>query len=154
MASKNEDLKEARDLIDGMEELFQELSKEVHVAQNDRRKAESNVSLLKERAARAHRNYIEHKLLSAELKDEVREGELTTLELQMQVDEFSETIDYLYERLEEGRADFDAVVQYIDKYYMEELDRMKPKMIAKHLVMNRSGKGDVHFFLIEIFIHS
>ena len=133
--------------------MFEELSDEVHVAESDKRAAEANVSELKDRAARAHRNYIEHKLLSAELKDEVRDGELNTLELQIQVNEFSETVDYLYEKLDESRADFDAVVWYIDKYYTERLDAMKPKMIAKHYVKNWSGKGTVLLLIIIFYLN-
>lgn len=149
MASKSEELKDAQELIKGMDELFAELSTEVHAAEAEKRVAEAKVIGLKDRVARAHRNYVEHKLLSAELKDEVREGELNTLELQIQVNEFSKMIDYLYDKLDESRADFDAVVRYIDTYYTEQLDALKPKMIAKHYVANRSGKGIVYLFIMN-----
>jgi chromosome segregation ATPase len=102
MESKSEELKSAGELVKGMHELFEELSDEVHVAESDKRAAEANVSELKDRAARAHRNYVEHKLISAELKNEVRDGELNILELQIQVNELSETIDYLYKKLDES----------------------------------------------------
>ncbi len=133
-----------------MQAMFYEMSDEVVDANKSSRLASDKMLKLKEKAAAAHHKYIEHKLLSLELKDEVRDKELRVSELELEVSEFSSIVDYLYEQVDQQRQDFDSIVEYIDKYYAEEMP--KPKLIAKHYVPNKDGKGKTHCFVDLCFI--
>ena len=141
LSSKNHKLKQANDLVAGMQEMFEEMSKEVLDATAT---AQSNIAALdraKKKAAHAHARYIEQKLISGELNDEVCSADNAISDVEADLKQSQEMIDYLYSRLEEQERDFNQIVAYIDKYYSEEA--AQPKVIAKHYVRNRDGKGNV-----------
>ncbi len=137
--SKNKQLRDANELIAGYQEMFFEMADEVSHSHRAKKGAATDLAKLKEKLASTHFKYIEHKLLSAELQDEIRDSDLLVSELKVQVSDLSSIVDYLYDELDRQHDDFDSIVNYIDKYYAEEM--AKPKMIAKHYVPNKDGKG-------------
>ena len=138
---KNSKIKAANDLVAGMQEMFDEMSKEVIDATTAAEKSSTSLAVAKQKAAEAHAKFIEHKLLAGELTDEIVFVDCASADMEADLEQSREMIDYLY-RLEEQQSDFKQVVQYIDKYYAEEV--AQPKCIAKHLVSNKDGKGGVN----------
>ncbi|KAL3779114.1 hypothetical protein ACHAWO_005927 [Cyclotella atomus] len=116
LESKKEQLRQANELVAGMQEMFEEMTKEVMDATTESEDAMKRMDRLKSKAVSAHAKYIEHKLLANELNDEVRDN-----------------------CLDEQQRDFDSIVKYIDKYYAKEA--ASPKPIAKHYVPNKSSGG-------------
>jgi hypothetical protein len=137
--SKKEQLRQADELVAGMQEMFEEMTKEVMDATTESEDAMKWMDMLKSKAASAHAKYIEHKLLANELNNEVRDSSLTQQQLELENEEYKATIEYLYDYLDEQQRDFNSIVKYIDKYYAEEAT--SPKPIAKHYVPNKSGGG-------------
>jgi chromosome segregation ATPase len=134
--SKNKQLRDDNELIAGYQEMFFD-----EVSQSNRAKkgAATDLANLKDKLASTHFKYIEHKLLSAKLQDEVRDSDLLVSELKVQVSDLSSIVDSLYDELDCQCDDFDSIVNYIHKYYAEEMAKLK--LIAKHYVPNKDGKG-------------
>jgi hypothetical protein len=97
--SKNKQLRDANELIAGYQEMFFEMADEVTHSNRAKKGAATDLARLKEKFASTHFKYIEHKLLSAELQDEIRD--------KVQVSDLSSIVDYLYDELDRQRDDFD-----------------------------------------------
>lgn len=132
--SKNKQLKEADELVEGLEEMFQEMVAEVNDATNSANTSSQRLERAKAKASQAHSKLMEHKILTGELKDELRDGELATKDLTNELEECREAIDYLYDERERMQTDFNSIIEYLDEY-------ASPKPIAKHYVPNRNGRG-------------
>jgi hypothetical protein len=73
------------------------------------------------------------------MKDEVWDHEMSMVDMKSQLAKSKEMVEYLYDCLDQQEEDFNAIVRYIDRYYAGEA--ASQKMIAKHYVRNRNGKG-------------
>ncbi|KAL3792530.1 hypothetical protein ACHAWO_008401 [Cyclotella atomus] len=71
LESKKEQLRQADELVAGMQEMFEEMTKEVMDATTESEDAMKQMDRLKSKAVSAHAKYIEHKLLANELNDEL-----------------------------------------------------------------------------------
>ena len=55
------------------------------------------------------------------LKDEVWDQQSTSIELRQQLEEYEETIEYLYDKIDNMQSDFDSIISYVDLYYEKEI---------------------------------
>ena len=76
------------------------------------------------------------------LIDEIRDEQSNSLELSDKLSEYEEMIDYLYEQLDCKDRDYQSVIEYIDLFYAEDAATMVPRVISKHYVCNKDGKGN------------
>jgi predicted HAD superfamily hydrolase len=104
LESKKEQLRQADELVAGMQEMFEEMTKEVMDATTESEDAMKQMDRLKSKAVSAHAKYIEHKLLANELNDEVRDSSLTQQQLELENEEYKATIEYLYNCLDEQQT--------------------------------------------------
>jgi hypothetical protein len=110
---KNALLKEYDDNIEGYEKMFTELLNEMR----DKHVSRRQMQKLNKKAAETHANYLQHKVMYDALKDEVRDQQSTSIELRQQLEEYEETIEYLYDKIDNMQSDFDSVISYVDLYY-------------------------------------
>lgn len=103
--TKNSKLKEAEELIAGMQEMFDEMVKEVHAATADAKSSKLSLKHAKAKAANAHARYLQHKLLADELNDEVCFADRASSEIESELQQSREMIDYLFGRLDEQQHD-------------------------------------------------
>ena len=96
---------------------------------------------LNKKAAQTHANYLQNKVTYDALKNEVQDQQSTSRELRQQLEEYEATIDYLYNKIDSMKSDFDAIISYIDLYYEEEWSALEPLYVSKHQVPNRNCKG-------------
>lgn len=153
MKSKNDRVKEAEELAEGLHVLFSEMVDEVGDASKSSRKSKKELKDAKASAAKAHAAYVEHKLLSNLLKDEVRDAQVDEVSSREKVEQYSEIIEYLSRELEEQQREFDEILTFIDAHACDgdiAGDNMlkSPNVIAKHYVPNKRGKGAVTFMII------
>lgn len=148
MKSKNDRVKEAEELAEGLHVLFSEMVDEVGDASKSARKSKKELKDAKASAAKAHAAYVEHKLLSNLLKDEVRDAQVDEVSSREKVEQYSEIIEYLSRELEEQQREFDEILTFIDAHACDGDIAGSPNVIAKHYVPNKRGKGAVTFMII------
>jgi hypothetical protein len=141
VATKNAKLKAADNLVAGFEEMIKEMTTEVGDAVKSSYQYRHQLLNAKSKASRAHYNYMQYKLLSDSLNNEVCDNERLVAKLHMQASEYEEVIDYLYDEQSQMQQNFDQIVHYIDQWYKE--DTPQPRPIAKHYVPNKDGKGTI-----------
>jgi chromosome segregation ATPase len=139
IATTNAKLKAADKLVAGFEDMIHEMTKEVGDAVKSSCKYKHQLLNAKSKASRAHYNYMQYKLLSDSLNNEVCDSDKLMAKLHMEASEYEEVIDYLYDEQSQMQQDFDQIVHYIDQWYKE--DAPPPRHIAKHYVPNKDGKG-------------
>lgn len=141
---KNALLKEYDDNIEGYEKMFTELLNEMR----DKHVSRRQMQKLNKKAAETHANYLQHKVMYDALKDEVRDQQSTSIELRQQLEEYEETIEYLYDKIDNMQSDFDSVISYVDLYYEKEVSEREPLYVSKHQVPNRNCKGMKSFHIL------
>ena len=141
---KNALLKEYDDNIEGYEKMFTELLNEMR----DKHVSRRQMQKLNKKAAETHANYLQHKVMYDALKDEVRDQQSTSIELRQQLEEYEETIEYLYDKIDNMQSDFDSVISYVDLYYEKEVSAREPLYVSKHQVPNRNCKGMKSFHIL------
>ncbi len=135
--SKNDLLKQSDKTIQGYEQMFTELLLEMEENHVSRQKMDK----LSKRAAETHANFLQHKVLYNALKNEMRHQQETSLELHQQLEEYEETTNYLYDKIDNMKSDFDSMRIFIDLYYEEKVAELEPWYIRKHKGPNRNFKG-------------
>ena len=141
IATTNAKLKAADKLVAGFEEMIHEMTKEVGDAIKSSCKYKHQLLNAKSIASRAHHNYMQYKLLSDSLNNEVCDSDKLMAKLHMQASEYEEVIDYLYDEQSQMQQNFDQIVRYIDQWYKE--DTPQPRPNANHYVPNKDGKGTI-----------
>ena len=141
---KNALLKEYDDNIEGYEKMFTELLNEMR----DKHVSRRQMQKLNKKAAETHANYLQHNVMYDALKDEVRDQQSTSIELRQQLEEYEETIEYLYDKIDNMQSDFDSVISYVDLYYEKEISAREPLYVSKHQVPNRNCKGMKSFHIL------
>jgi chromosome segregation ATPase len=141
---KNALLKEYDGNIEGYDKMFTELLNEVR----DKHVSRRQMQKLNKKAAETHANYLQHKVMYDALKDEVRDQQSTSIELRQQLEEYEETIEYLYDKIDNMQSDFDSVISYVDLYYEKEVSAREPLYVSKHQVPNRNCKGMKSFHIL------
>jgi len=141
---KNALLKEYDGNIEGYDKMFTELLNEVR----DKHVSRRQMQKLNKKAAETHANYLQHKVMYDALKDEVWDQQSTSIELRQQLEEYEETIEYLYDKIDNMQSDFDSVISYVDLYYEKEVSAREPLYVSKHQVPNRNCKGMKSFHIL------
>lgn len=139
MSKKHALLKKSEELVQGLQAMLEGLLIEMRQTKVTRRK----VDKLSKRAAYAHSRCLEQEILHGSLTDEICDARATSIELKTKIEDYEVMVDYLYDKLDSQKADFDSIVHFIDSCYQEELMCSTPKHISKHCVPNSSGKGNV-----------
>ena len=111
VATKNAKLKAADNLVAGFEEMIKEMTKEVGDAVKSSYQYRHQLLNAKSKASRAHYNYMQYKLLSDSLNNEVCDNEQLVAKLHMQASEYDEVIDYLYDEQSQMQQNFDQIVR-------------------------------------------
>ncbi len=140
--NKNVEIKIADVLVAGYEETFSELLEEMREEKQKTNDYAKKYDFLRKKASIAHSKFAQHKLIAESQHDGYRDEQLNAMELQCQVNEYEVMIDYLYEEMDKRERDFDSIVKYIDQYYTEASYNSKPRVICKHYVPNREGRGE------------
>eukprot|EP00956_Cyclotella_meneghiniana_P002231 scaffold2510_cov65-Cyclotella_meneghiniana.AAC.1 len=139
--AKNVRVKEAEELAQGLHVLFNDMVDEVGQASKSSRKSQNDLIAAKAKASKAHAAYVEHKLLSNLLTDEVRDAQLNEKSYREKVEEYGEIIEYLSQQLEDQESEFDDILQFIDSCVGNTACEPTPRVIAKHYVPNKRGGG-------------
>ena len=98
----------------------------MHQTKVTRRKADK----LSKRAASAHSRCLEQEILNGSLTDEICDARATSIELKTKIEDYEVMVDYLYDKLDSQKADFDSIVHFIDSCYQEELMCSTPQHIC------------------------
>ena len=141
--AKKARVNEAEELAKGLHVLFNDMVDEVGQASKSSRKSQNDLIAAKAKASKAHAAYVEHKLLSNLLTDEVRDAQLNEKSYREKVEEYGEIIEYLSRQLEDQEPEFDDILQFIDGRSGESACDPTPRVIAKHYVPNKRGGGKV-----------
>lgn len=141
--AKNVRVKEAEELAQGLHVLFNDMVDEVGQASSSSRKSRNDLIAAKAKASKAHAAYVEHKLLSNLLTDEVSDAQLNEKSYREKVEEYGEIIEYLSRQLEDQESEFDDILQFIDSCVGDTACDPTPRVIAKHYVPNKRGGGKV-----------
>jgi len=83
------------------------------------------------------------------LTDELLDAQDRVIDLEHKLVEYEEVIDSLNHQFEQQQDDYDDMLCFMDQYYTEEVERLAPKFIDKHYVLNRDGK-DIECVFISI----
>ena len=148
---KKQQLKKADHLVVGMREMFSEMLDEMAVNKKQTRMADKAAKELKERAARYDEEIKHWTGVSNGLTDDILDEQQVRAELQEKVDEYERVIDVMQADFEEQRAEqethYESVIQYMDHYYEDVVEKMSPRYIKKHWVKNKKS-GELSSFIM------
>ena len=103
---------------------------------SDNTHAEKNVKALKVKATYFAHHLQELRAMCNALKDEVKDEQTAVLELEEKQEDHENVIDHMNDKYQSKINEYKGIVNFMDHYYDNELEKLNPNYEKKHWVKN------------------
>jgi chromosome segregation ATPase len=155
---KNHRIKAASKMLTDMHELHLELAAEIIQVKRNARLSGADVKKLKEGNTALKSRLMIQKQEMNSLIDEVRDKHNYMKSLEDKVSEYEDALDFMSNQYEDQEEEFTDIIACIDNFYSNEMTKLSPLFIKKHMVNNKKYKGAVsllsliHLMLSFLFL--
>ena len=133
----------------GMREMFSEMLDEMKNNRQETRKAQKSVEQLKVRATSLQNRLARWKGTYDNLQNKIRDEQEVAAEMCNKADEYEAIIEIMeagFERqLADQEAEYKSIIEYMDEYYSDVIEKLSPRYIEKRWVKNNGGRGKQPF---------
>jgi hypothetical protein len=140
---KNHRIKAASKMLTDMHELHLELAAEIIQVKRNARLSGADVKKLKEGNTALKSRLMIQKQEMNSLIDEVRDKHNYMKSLEDKVSEYEDALDFMSNQYEDQEEEFIDIIACIDNFYSNEMTKLSPLFIKKHMVNNKKYKGAV-----------